>query len=117
MRASEFIHQKLIETDREKEIREALLTLLTTMHATNIPSVSVSQLRKSLETAGYYVPLSWILDEVKEIPIVTDVDRGQVNLDIPLSDTEADSASQPSQEQNDSKVEQMARKALARRKN
>jgi hypothetical protein len=109
MRLSEI----LFENDREDLIRDQVITLITTAHANNIPSITVAQIRKSLDSSGLNVPTKWLLDTIKSIAVVKNIDKDNIILDL----DQQDAASKPgTMEQNDSQtVKSMARKALKRR--
>lgn len=119
MRAHEFLR----ENDHEQDIKNQLLTILTTLHASQVPTVSVKQLQKSLENAGYFVTNSWISDEVKNIPIVKSSTDDNISMDVESDDSNDDD--DKSVDKNDDKeskeeankkiVKNMAKKALKKR--
>jgi sorbitol-specific phosphotransferase system component IIBC len=115
MRAHEFLR----ENDHEQDIKNQLLTILTTLHASQVPTVSVKQIQQSLENAGYFVTNSWISDEAKNITIVKsstddeismDVEKDTSDKDRPISDDE-----ESKKEKNKKIVKNMAKKALKKR--
>ena len=116
MRATEFIPQYVFEDAHEDPIKSQLMTLLTTLHASNIPSVSMQQIQKSLEDAGYFVPNKWIRDHAQEVKIVRGVEDGIISFDLDDESKSSSGATPPEQDQGAEKVEKMARKALGRRK-
>jgi len=115
MRAAEFIPQHIQEDAHEDAIIAQLMTLLTTLHASQVPSISIQQIRKSLEDAGFFVHNKWIRDHVQNIKIVKGVADGKINLDIEDDDEEGGGATPPQEDQGAEKVEKMAKQALGRR--
>ena len=109
MRAHEFLN----EANNVDNIREQLALLLTTLHANQVPSVSLKQIRQSLESSGFWVTKKWIQDNARNIGIVKDVDEKEISLDVETDDPEPEAKD----DQEDQKtVEKMAKKALQRRK-
>lgn len=109
MRAHEFLR----ESTGEDAIRDELTTLLTTLHASQVPSVSLQQLKKSLQDAGYYVTRKWIQDNAQKLGIVKSVDEETAMLDI---ETDEPEPTAPETKSDEERVSQMAKKALSRRK-
>ena len=109
MRAHEF----LTEANQVDSIQEQLALLLTTLHANDVPSVSLKQIRQSLEAAGFWVTKKWIQDSARSVGIVKDVDEKEITLDVETDEPEPEAKDQ---EETDKKaVEKMAKKALKRR--
>ncbi len=103
----------MTENTGEQPIKERLALLLTTLHANEVSSVGLKQIRQSLEAAGYYVTKKWIEMNAKQIGIVKDVDDTRIHLEIESDETEPE-AEKPKDEEKT--VEKMAKKALQRRK-
>ena len=113
MRAHEFLR----EDDHEQDIKNQLLTLLTTMHASQIPSVSLKQVQQSLEDAGFLVTNKWILDQVKKLPIVKSSNDDEILLDVETDTSDKDESIDTEDATKDvSTVKKMAKKALNKRK-
>lgn len=116
MRARDIFPQPLFEDvdPHEQEIIVRLMTLLTTLHASKVPSVKVRQLKKSLQDAGFFVTTKWITDHLANINIVKDLSDHTVNFDIDRDEPEKE-VGEPDQDQAEEKVSKMAKKALGRR--
>jgi hypothetical protein len=109
MRAHEFLK----EAGGEAEIQNHLATMLTTLHATGIPSVTIAQVRQSLEDAGYFVNRQWIKSHSEKLGIVKSADDKSITLDVETSEPEPREIDADTDE---NKVKQMAKSALGRRK-
>ena len=113
MRAHEFLR----EEDHEQDMKNQLLTLLTTLHASQVPSISIEQIEQSLEKAGFFVTNKWISDQVKNIPIVKSSNDDEISLDVETDTSDKDTAVDSEDKQKDkSTVKKMAKKALKKRK-
>ena len=113
MRAHDFLRE---DDDHEQDIKNQLLTLLTTLHASQVPQVSIKQLQKSLEDEGLYVTTDWILDQVKSIPIVKNSDDSKISLDVEHDTSDKEEAVDDDEEKNRKSVKNMAKNALKKRK-
>lgn len=110
MKASEIF----LKEDSTADIKSQLITLLTTMHASNIARVSVKALKKSLEPM-YFVTDKWIKHAVKDLPIVKSVNHDEVELDVE-HDTSDKTPAEEQPDKSEKKVKDMAKKALKKRK-
>ena len=110
MRAHEFLR----EEDHEQDMKNQLLTLLTTLHASQVPSISIEQIQQSL---GSFATNQWISDQVKNIPIVKSSNDDEISLDVETDTSDKDTAVDSEDKQKDkSTVKKMAKKALKKRK-
>jgi hypothetical protein len=109
MKASEIFLE-----DGTADIKSQLITLLTTMHASNIARVGIKALKKSLEPM-YFVTDKWIEDAVKDLPIVKSVNDNEVELDVE-HDTSDQTPAAEEPDKSEEKVKNMAKKALKKRK-
>lgn len=66
MRAFEILREQSVE----KDAQEALITLLTSMHALEINQVLITQIIKSLADQKFFVDVAWVQDNIKNIDIV-----------------------------------------------
>ena len=113
MRAHEFLR----EEDHEQDMKNQLLTLLTTLHASQVPSISIEQIEQSLEKSGFFVTNKCISDQVKNIPIVKSSNDDEISLDVETDTSDKDTAVDSEDKQKDkSTVKKMAKKALKKRK-
>jgi hypothetical protein len=108
MRAYHFLTEAGLETS----IQDQLSLLLTTLHANDVPNVSIKQIRQSLENAGFYVNRKWIQDNARQLGVVKDVDEQEITLDIETSEPEPEA---PEAQDDQKTVEKMAKNALSRR--
>ena len=112
MRAHEFLR----ENNREQEIKNQLLTLLTTLHASQVPSISIKSIQQSLEDAGFFTTNKWISDQVKNIPIVKSSNDDEISLDVETDTSDKDTAVDSEETKDTTTVKKMAKKALKKRK-
>lgn len=110
MRAYEF----LFESEYEDQIKNLLMTLLTTQHAENIPTTTIKQLKDSLADSGFTVNKKWIRDQISNVPIVKSVDKDTVVFDLEDSET-APAVGDDDTDKDKRTVSSMAKKALSRR--
>ena len=115
MRAHEF----LTEQNHEQEARDALITILATNHALGIFQITPAQLAKSLEERNYFVDSAWINSQLQNIPIV---DQEKTTADTVFLTTSEFGQTAPEAEplkdletETERSVEQMAKRALAKR--
>lgn len=112
MRAYELLQEQTVESDA----KDALITLLTSMHAMDIDEIKIDQIIKSLENQNYFVAYPWISNNVKDMGIV-DADASDENK-IVFKDvsgkTAQSSTTTPDQQELDSEqqVNKMAKQAL-----
>lgn len=105
--------QLLTEVDHEQEIRDHLITLVTSLHANGVDSIGLDQLRNSLEDAGFFVTKTWLKTALGEIKVVKSVENNTVELDVESDQTEP--KGKPDQARDEKTVSRMAAKALDRR--
>jgi hypothetical protein len=114
MRAFEILQEQTVEQDAQ----DALITLLTSMHAMGIDKVKVSQVIKSLEDQNFFVDIPWIRENIQDMDIVDAESSDEEN--IMLKDVSGKSAEpqagKPEQEQDsEQQVDRMAKQALNKR--
>ena len=114
MRAFEILQEQTVEQDAQ----DALITLLTSMHAIGIDQVNINQIIKSLEDQNFFVDIPWIINNVEDMEIV-DSDTSDEETII-LKDVSGKSAEpqagKPEQEQDsEQEVNLMAKQALNKR--
>lgn len=112
MRAQEFL--------RENN-HEQLLTLLTTLHASRVPAISLTQVQQSLENAGFFVTNKWISDQLANIQkhtgsIIKSFNDDEISLDVEIDTSDKDKAVDSEEAKDTITVKKMAKKALKKRK-
>jgi hypothetical protein len=115
MRAYELLQEQTVEADA----LDALITLLTSMHAMDIEEIKIEQIIKSLEDQNFFVDYPWIINNVQDMGIV-DTDASDEDK-IVLKDVSG-KTDQPTQEPQDQQefdseqqVDKMAKQALNKR--
>lgn len=114
MRAYEFLK----EQDHEQSARDALINILVTNHALGIPRVTVQQLADSLEERNFFMPLEWISQEARAVPVVDQEKSTESHIALQSQDLPSEEPEEPEAElepDTERSVEQMAKRALAKR--
>jgi hypothetical protein len=114
MRAFEILQEQSVEQDAQ----DALITLLTSMHAMGIAKVKVSQVIKSLEDQNFFMDISWVRENMQDMDIVDaeSSDEENIMLNDVSGRSAAPQAGKPEQEQDsEQQVDRMAKHALNKR--
>lgn len=114
MRAFEILREQTVEQDAHN----ALITLLTSMHAMGLNKVKISQVIKSLEDQNFFVDIPWVKTSIQDMDIVDmdSTDEETIMLKDVSGKSQEPPVEQPEQEQDSQQqVDSMAKQALNKR--